>query len=58
MQLSVMDEGPSSHPGVEGKHYSVVGSFVLDYLATFDLYLTGVESPRLRSHSLLRVKET
>ena len=37
MQLSVMDEGPSSHPDVEGKHYSVVGSFVLDYLATFDL---------------------
>jgi len=49
---------PSLHSGVGEKHCSVVGGFVLDYLATFDLQLTGMESSRLCSHSLPRVKET
>ena len=47
-----------SCPDLEEKHCSVVGGFVLDYLATFDLQPTGMESSRLCSHSLLRVKET
>ena len=62
MQFGVMNVSvikvPSSHPDVEEKRCSVVGGFVLDYLATFDLQLTGMESSRLCSHSLLRVKET
>ena len=57
MDVSVI-KVPSPHLDIRGKHCSVVGGFVLDYLATFDLRLTGMESSRLCSHSLLRVKET
>jgi hypothetical protein len=58
MRLGVMDVSVCKVPTDVGeKHCSIVGGFVLDYLATFDLQLTGMESSRLCSHSLLRVKE-
>ena len=37
----------SPHPDVGEIYCSVVGGFVLDYLATFDLQLTGMESSHL-----------